>query len=271
MALPYSEDTQHFGKTTKPCILILEVKKRDSPHGDALAWLLVERKEIYQYDSKKAIYRASINLHYKKIKTACLCQNSCMGQFAGSYLHVSNSVSLTSGSVFLDLPGLEGQRIGTYLMNEIIQWAKQHWPEASVDSIKLLAGQADVENKARRNWFYEQFGLVFDYREPEHRSGQSRSIRVGELKTIETWKQNITEHRVIEYISEILEEKRNSAQELEGYKQKYERLLSQRKRAERCPLRWALKQLYCCYYDKILVGLWLCSIVVSVLWFVMKI
>ncbi len=25
--------------------------------------------------------------------------------------------------------------------------------------------------KSRRNWFYEQFGLVFDYTDPEHREG----------------------------------------------------------------------------------------------------
>lgn len=51
-------------------------------------------------------------------------------------------------------------------MNEIVEWV-QHWPEESVDGIKLLARQAKDDNKARRNWFYEQFGLVFDYIDPE--------------------------------------------------------------------------------------------------------
>src|SRR5690606_42007148 len=61
-----------------------------------------------------------------------------------------NTVTLTStiawseGGVFLDLPGLAGQRIGTYLMNEIVRWVQQ-WPSATVASIKLDAGQARSE------------------------------------------------------------------------------------------------------------------------------
>ncbi|MBN0147646.1 hypothetical protein JTL51_32530, partial [Pseudomonas aeruginosa] len=125
-----------------------------------------------------------------------------------SYSRHFNSVSLTSpsmskGAVFLDLPGLDGQRIGTYLMNEIVQWVQQ-WPEANVNGIELLAGQAHGDNKARRNWFYEQFGLVFDYTDPEHREGRSRPMLAGALVKVETWRQNITEHRMLDYLAAVL-------------------------------------------------------------------
>jgi hypothetical protein len=51
---------------------------------------------------------------------------SGQGEFRGCYSAVHNRVSVTAsgvwehGFVTLDLPGLEGQRIGTYLMNEIV-------------------------------------------------------------------------------------------------------------------------------------------------------
>lgn len=57
---------------------------------------------------------------------------------------------MSKGAVFLDLPGLDGQRIGTYLMNEIVQWVQQS-PETTVNSIELLVGQAHGDNKAWRN------------------------------------------------------------------------------------------------------------------------
>ncbi|GBQ32032.1 hypothetical protein HLH34_00045 [Gluconacetobacter azotocaptans] len=74
-------------------------------------------------------------------------------------------ISLTShnprrGAVFLDLEELEGNRIGSYLMNLVVAWARQ-WPDASVNPITLLAHQARGENTIRRSRPYEQFGITF--------------------------------------------------------------------------------------------------------------
>ena len=113
------------------------------------------------------------------------------------------SPAMGSGAVFLDLPGLEGQRIGTYLFNEIVTWAQQ-WPDATVQGVRLEAGQSHGENKARRNWFYEQFGLVFDYSDPEHKSGRSQPMLVKNLIPVDAWKQNIRERRMQEYMAERL-------------------------------------------------------------------
>ena len=121
---------------------------------------------------------------------------------------------MSKGAVFLDLPGLDGQRIGTYLMNEIVQCVQQ-WPEATVNGIELLAGQAHGDNKARRNWFYEQFGLVFDYTDPEHREGRSRPMLAGALVKVETWKQNITEHRMLDYLAAVLYAEERATSELQ--------------------------------------------------------
>ena len=100
------------------------------------------------------------------------------GNFLGGYSTFDNRVSITStqvwndGGVFMDIPNMKGHRIGTYMMNEVVTWAKQ-WPSASVKNVKLLESDAYPENKARRNWFYEQFGLRFTYDQPEKRSGIS--------------------------------------------------------------------------------------------------
>ena len=88
---------------------------------------------------------------YQRITAKFSYRDGGKGRFDGSYSRNFNSVSLTStsmskGAVFLDLPGLDGQRIGTYLMNEIVQWVQQ-WPETTVNSIELLAGQAHGDNK----------------------------------------------------------------------------------------------------------------------------
>jgi len=38
--------------------------------------------------------------------------------------------------------------------------------------IKMIVVDIHAHSKkSRRNWFYEQFGLVFDYTDPEHREG----------------------------------------------------------------------------------------------------
>lgn len=59
------------------------------------------------------------------------------------HVHV-NTVSITAGSltegiVVIDPPFLNGHGLGTYLMNEIIRWAKR-WPNANVNTINLLEG-----------------------------------------------------------------------------------------------------------------------------------
>ena len=192
MALPSFDNGWREGQSVKPRILVLEIKDKDRPDdkAKALGWVLVEREETYRRDPRDGtIYEASIRLSYQRITAKFSHRDGGKGRFDGSYSRNFNAVSLTStsmskGAVFLDLPGLDGQRIGTYLMNEIFQWVQQ-WPEATVNGIELLAGQGHGDNKARRNWFYEQFGLVFDYTDPEHREGRSRPMLAGALVKVD--------------------------------------------------------------------------------------
>ena len=266
MALPSFDNSWREGQSVKPRILVLEIKDKDRPDDKALGWVLVEREETYRRDPRdETIYEASIRLSYQRITAKFSHRDGGKGRFDGSYSRNFNAVSLTStsmskGAVFLDLPGLDGQRIGTYLMNEIVQWVQQ-WPEATVNGIELLAGQGHGDNKARRNWFYEQFGLVFDYTDPEHREGRSRPMLAGALVKVETWKQNITEHRMLDYLAAVLYAEERATSELQARDRACAQLIAEQRRAEARPVRWALRRLYIHYASTVLAGLVLTALV----------
>lgn len=252
MALPSFDSGWKDGKQIKPRIRVLEIRDRGKPESDPIAWLFIERQETYRRDERNgSIYEASIRLSYECIARKHSHCMSGKGYFSGGYSRGFGDgplVSLTSGStakgaVFLDLPNLEGQRIGTYLMNEIVMWVQQ-WPEARVLSVELLSGQAHGENKARRNHFYEQFGLVFDYRDLEQCEGQSKPMLAATLTPVETWKKNIRERDVQEYLSEVLYERNHLEFELSQRERAIKTLSEEIKRADARPVRWALRQVW---------------------------
>lgn len=263
--------TWHEEPLVKPHMLVLEVKDKKQPEAKALGWVLVEREETYQRAPDGAICEASIRLSYRRI-TIKGSHHGGKGWFDGSYSRHFNAVSLTSpsmsgGAVFLDLPGLRGQRIGTYLMNEIVQWVQQ-WPDANVNSIELIAGQSCDDNKIRRNWLYEQFGLVFDYFDSEHREGRSQPILARALTTVEAWKQNIFEHRIFDSLSLVLGALEHATLELQVCEQTRTQLIAEQRKAEARPLLWALKQLYY-RHSTVFIGIIL-FIVVGMIWVKMK-
>lgn len=90
-------------------------------------------------------------------------------------------IRLSNG--FITLPEcLQGRRVGTWIMNEIIKWASQ-WPNAEVQPIRLRKDQAYPENKARRNKFYEKFGFAVGLDTDEGSS--QRNLFVSDLRTVD--------------------------------------------------------------------------------------
>lgn len=263
MALPSFNNGWRDDKRVKPRIQVLEIRNRGQVDGEPLAWLLVERQETYRHDpTDNSIYEASMCLHYERILPKHDRRRGGInhGSFYGAYSKYTNQVSLTSsslgssGGVILDPPELAGQRIGTYLFNQIVTWA-QRWPEATVRSVTLVAGQAGGENKARRNRFYEQFGLVFEYADPEHRAGKSLPMLVKALTPVETWKANIKERQALDYIADILYAERNASSELVHRERAIKDLQDDRKKAEAKPIRWALWVLWWRYAYLVPIGI----------------
>ena len=246
MTLPSFESAWRQNQRIKPRISVLEVRDRSKPDGKPIAWLFVERQEHYRQDSRDGqVYGASIRLSYETIEPRHKLAVS--GEFSGSYSRghqeSAASLALVGGALFLDPLELRGQRIGTYLMNEIVTWAQQ-WPEATVSPVTLLAGQAEHENRARRNRFYERFGLVFVYKDAEHREGVSLPMPVKELTPVTSWQENIRERDPREYLAELIYERSRMATEAAQRDTAVKNLSRTLSEARDRPVRWAARVLW---------------------------
>lgn len=247
-----SLQSQEFGANRiKPRILVLEVRHPERLTEKPVAMLLVERTETFSRDRGKndEVREAFFRLSYEEILPQSFIRTRRHGEFDACYSAVAGQVKLTShtlysGAVFLGLDGLEGHRIGSYLMNEIVHWAQQ-WPEASVIPINLSPVQAVGDNTQRRNRFYEQFGLEFDYDDHGQQSGRSKPMLAKELNLVSNWKQNITEHEVFDYLGAVLHANEEAASNLAWQAREIERLRARVEHTEARPLRWALKTLVC--------------------------
>ncbi|WP_138922435.1 hypothetical protein [Hylemonella gracilis] len=249
MTLPSLDPEIKNGKPTKSRIYLLEVRDRKEPERNPIAWVLIERQEKFQKnEADDSVLTASVQISYECITPRNSYRVSGKGKFFGSYSRNSVDgmpmVALTSpnDTLFFDPIELRGQRIGTYLMNEIVLWVQQ-WPEARVRPIKLVAGQAGEDNKERRNLFYTQFGIKFDFRDSEQREGVSKPMLVKELTPVENWKESIGERDVREYISEMLSERDLLKAELSRRKSANETLISERRLIEAHPIRWVWNRL----------------------------
>ncbi|MDN5925278.1 MAG: hypothetical protein L0H70_09800 [Xanthomonadales bacterium] len=127
-----------------PEILLLAIRARDAdPDSPVKAWVFVRRVENYTYDDgTKNVRTASIELTYQAMNGLGHSRTFVGGSFGGSYDRYFGRISLTGcnatsrGGVLV--PGsLRGLRLGTYLMNAVVGWAKQ-WPVATVNSIHVV-------------------------------------------------------------------------------------------------------------------------------------
>lgn len=266
MAIPSFENE----KQLLPRIQVLEVRSRAGINKEPIAWLIVERHEEYiKFPNDDTTMSAFIKLHYKVITAKNSSQTGGGGHFEGGYSKSLNMVSITStsiggGAVFLNLPGLEGQRIGTYLMNEIVIWVRQ-WPDAIVNSVVLNSGQADAANKDRRNRFWEQFGLKFDYSDIEHKGGRSQPMEAKELMPTDKWKENITERRMFDYLADVLYAEQHAKAELSQKQNFLDRRNAEFQKAKNNPIRWALMTLLVQYMFSI-VMVTLAIVFVGLVW-----
>lgn len=226
-----------------------------------MAWLLVERHIDFRHDAQGALLDASICVSCQPITARYSRDDRSKSHFHGGYTRAFNGmVSLTANSlttggyVVLENTGLQGNRIGTFLMNEIVQWVQQ-WPDAPVRPVSLLSGQAHGDNKERRNRFYEQLGLEFDYDDSEHKQGCSRPMLAKQLKRVETWKENITVHSMPNYLANVLHEKERDSFELMQRNRAVKDLVNEQRAAEAKPIRWVLRTLYSRYQTQVVGGI----------------
>lgn len=199
-----------------PRIIMLEVYKNEiSDENSPFLFLILEKKEIkssfeiYGLDTLTITYRV-LNIH----------ESQASGWFGASYDKNRNEFSIisddySSGALFLDPKQIRGYKIGTYIMSQIIMWAKHNYPDAKLKTIFLFENQADPENKERRNRFYEQFGIEFNYENEEKKSGTSKGdILINQLNSVESWTKNIKEVTVPDYFINNLKNIDNQKQKI---------------------------------------------------------
>lgn len=207
------ESTYHRNKPIPPEIQLLELHSLDaSDKQSPCAWVFLHREEkcTYRNADKEVVEEASITLTYTSVDTYPGPRIRAGGTFTASYSRWGNCISLTGlsphgrGAIML-ADGLRGMRLGTYIFNIIVGWAKQ-WPDAQINSIRVEEVDAYEENRLRRNRFYEQFGLMFDYADDRCRSGRSRLMPARDLHQVDAWEQNIIVHSVDDHLGMVLKQ-----------------------------------------------------------------
>jgi hypothetical protein len=203
LSIPSLQSRWNDRKESPGKVRILEIHDRLRPEEDPIARLVFEVTERDR-DEGHLMHESQIEVHYERIDTAGGFGSA--GWFAANYCRRLNEVSLTSGliysdgAVYLDLSGLEGQNIGTYVMNEIVKWA-QRWPDAQVKCIELRPSEG---NYSRALGLFRRFGIQFDYDDDRRISGRSRPIAVRDLNVVDVWKKNIREVNVLDTLRKLL-------------------------------------------------------------------
>jgi hypothetical protein len=243
-----------------PPIVVLEVCPREPRPEDSATrrpivvdepkhWILVERHLTFKRGEHGEIDRAAIELRYTRIGGRHGdSQAEAKGSMSAGFSRHLNAISLaksridgTTGAVFLSMQGgiPTGWRIGTYLMNEIVTWAK-HWPEADVQHIALVPGQAvDDRDRDIRNRFWERFGLKLQFDDSEKRGGRSLPMKAKDLTPSAAWEKNITRKPLLEFARALQSSHTTMRWELETLAENQERFKNDLQRARKRPFLWA--------------------------------
>lgn len=142
-----------------------------------------------------------------------------------------------------------GIHLGTYFMNQVVAWARQ-WPDVMVKPIWVSPVDGDDENRERRNRFYEQFGLVFNYSDAGRRNGTSVPIPAGLLNLTGAWRGTITECPLEDYLDAALSENERLTFALQNAREFAAGWMADFQRAEAHPLIWGARMFLINVFEK---------------------
>lgn len=236
---------------TPPLVRVLEIRDKQDA-SKILHRLLIVREEV------RGEMGATLALSYIELDVRYGGMNN--HRFRGEYEKWPDGterVSVTGGGVMVTPAHLRGFHLGTYLQDEVICWARQ-WPRAAVRQISLSPVDSQVDNCERRNRFYEQFGIEFDYAN-DRKSGISRPMLASALRPVgaATWQRDITEHGLVGFI-------RDQAEKVESLLRTNDRLSTREKNVSKL-LDEAQKRI-----SKLKVGLAVGGVVGILWWFLLS-
>lgn len=123
----------------------------------------------------------------------------------------SRTVNFSDGYIVVEDPW-KGLRIGTYMMNRLVIWAKENYPDYQPVGIRLGVNQAvNAEWRQRRNKFYGRFNFRFNWNGDDQVEGSLCEDQfVKDLRTTDLWKGLIEEFAVEDGLRMIFAEARGA-------------------------------------------------------------
>ncbi|WP_086793300.1 hypothetical protein [Pseudomonas sp. SCPG-7] len=212
-------------------IEIIEVKHKTS-YSEDIHYLLIETKIKSSTWSLQGTptssSRIKVRATYLYGSRGGVRSGQFISEMGGELNDSRRSVKLTNGSVMID-SSMRGLHVGTYLFHKIVSWAKQFDPSYTVVPISVIAGDAEKENKDRRNKLYTNSGIRFNWNGAEGMGGQSDpTLRISELVPYANWP-NITRNydmsaldKTWRELSTLKEKARNLRASKRFYRREYE-------------------------------------------------
>lgn len=117
----------------------------------------------------------------------------------------------------------------------------------------------------RRNRFYEQFGIEFDYTDESRRTGRSRPMTAGQLIRSDRWMSRIKVINLRDYISRQLESIEMQNSELVREQRVKNHYMKDYEEARKAPVKFLFQQWWY-RYGPHLVILSVLSFIVAVFW-----
>jgi len=169
--------------------------------------------------------KATSLVHYREAKPGCAIMEMCGNTIAGQCIDFSD------GFIVVNEPW-RGLRIGTYLMNYLVSWARENYPGYIAAGIRLGSIQANTETaKEIRNRFYDRFGFKFVWADDDHKEGiLVGDLRVSDLNTTDKWMEKIERFELANALQEIFRDASIALIEYENVKRGAECIASDRDR-----------------------------------------
>lgn len=234
---------------------VIEVRHPQHPDSpDPVALLLIQRTEQQVGQDRRLTLKVRRIGNHPLFGTNQFSWSACYSPGDNrepERIKLTDGKLRPGGNVIIGMHDLIGHRVGTYLMAEIVAWAKQ-WPTAEVMRIDLSwqdekEGAWGGNNKERRDRFYERFGITFKQCAPGGSiTAKSKSMRAGELVTEEAeqaWRLNIRESSTVDAIAEQQREIAMLAQECQRLEREAMRLREVCQSTARRPVRQVLSRM----------------------------
>lgn len=246
--------SQNLGLKTvaqKPAdIYVVEVHNcRKGRLGETSEWLLIERQEHLERDAGGDVASAKLRLQYWSLNDASLQLDAPDGEFVASY-HAGQGVSLSShsmctgGYILIEPDRLCGLGLGTYFMNNVVEWVSQ-WPGAKVRPIELPPGE-HIATPAQqlRIHFYAKFGIRFIFPEDRPYHGIARPMLVSDLTLAPLPSEAITQHSVVDFLRKTMYERTQFAWEISSLKESLRSNRMALSQATNTPISWAFRRIF---------------------------